>query len=189
MLCEMVAASASSGVALTMERLFLSNNGDEAGNQTGNQTGKGNHLALIDGRDSFDPALVASSGDVLRRLLWVRCHDVHQSVKAADWLLRDGNLSLVVMDLQLNPAHETRRIRSSVWYRLRALAKETATTLFVFSAEKQVPCAHSRHVLNRSLTIRDLDQSRREIAVSTVLEKSRGEREGIRREEGIRQRA
>ena len=39
-------------------------------------------LALIDGRDSFDPATAGNWR--LRNLLWIRCHNVLQAVKAAD---------------------------------------------------------------------------------------------------------
>src|SRR5437667_1937992 len=49
-------------------------------------------LALIDGRDSFD---VYDSG-ALQHLLWVRCEKASEAVKAADFLLRDGNFPLVI---------------------------------------------------------------------------------------------
>jgi hypothetical protein len=45
-------------------------------------------VALIDGRDSFDPATVRKCA--LRRLLWVRCHSAELAVKAADLLLAMG---------------------------------------------------------------------------------------------------
>src|SRR4051794_4731362 len=54
-------------------------------------------IALIDGRDSFDPS--GASADSLRHLLWVRCTKALDAVKAADLLLRDGNFPLVVLDL------------------------------------------------------------------------------------------
>src|SRR6202022_2511376 len=54
-------------------------------------------LALIDGRDSFDPS---ASGDAcLRHLLWVRCHKTFDAIKAADLLLRDGNFPLGCVEL------------------------------------------------------------------------------------------
>ena len=54
-------------------------------------------LALIDGRDSFDPC--GLDNDWLRHLLWVRCSKASEAVKAADLLLRDGNFPLVIVDL------------------------------------------------------------------------------------------
>ena len=74
-------------------------------------------VALIDGRDSFDPCALANS--ILRRLLWVRCTKALEAVKAADLLLRDGNFPLVVVDLILNSPEETlgRRYRGHAsWF-------------------------------------------------------------------------
>src|ERR1700730_2027152 len=64
-------------------------------------------LALIDGRDSFDPEGMGHL--YLRNLLWVRCHHAMEAVKAADLLLRDGNFPLVILALVLNAADELRK--------------------------------------------------------------------------------
>ena len=40
---------------------------------------------------------------VLSRLLWVRCRGAAEAMKAADLILRDGNLPLVLLDLAGNP--------------------------------------------------------------------------------------
>src|ERR1700680_232117 len=68
----------------------------------------GYFLALIDGRDSFDPEPLGNAR--LRNLLWVRCAHALDTVKAADLLLRDGNFPLVVLDLVLNASTELRKI-------------------------------------------------------------------------------
>src|SRR5262245_42960924 len=47
---------------------------------------RGQFLALVDGRDSFDVDAVESR--VLARLLWVRCHRAEEALSAADLLLR-----------------------------------------------------------------------------------------------------
>ena len=44
-------------------------------------------LALIDGRDSFDPQTTPQ--EMLPHLLWARCQNTAQAVQAADFLLRD----------------------------------------------------------------------------------------------------
>ena len=68
-------------------------------------------IALIDGRDSFDPSgSGAIDGSALRHLLWVRCRKATEAIQAADLLLRDGNFPLVLLDLVLNPMEELRRI-------------------------------------------------------------------------------
>src|SRR4051794_13942610 len=47
-------------------------------------TARGEVCALVDGSDAFSPASGAEAGIDLKRLLWVRCHNVDQSLKAAD---------------------------------------------------------------------------------------------------------
>src|SRR5205823_130630 len=74
-------------------------------------------VALTDGRDSFDPS--ESSEQMLARLLWVRCQTTAEAVKAADLILRDGNLPLVILDLRSNPVEELRKIPATTWYRLQ----------------------------------------------------------------------
>ncbi len=88
-------------------------------------------VALVDGRDGFDAANLAEEDRDW--VLWVRCRGAEQAVQAADLLLRDGNLEAVVLDLQLNPERELRRLPSSVWHRLRALAEASGRTLFGFT--------------------------------------------------------
>src|SRR6266496_3448709 len=68
-------------------------------------------LALIDGRDSFDPSASGRRGNgCLSYLLWVRCTKALEAIKAADLLLRDGNFPLVIVDLVLNAPEELRKI-------------------------------------------------------------------------------
>ena len=55
-------------------------------------------VVLIDGADGFDLASVEPAA--LTRLLWVRCRSAVEAVKAADLLLRDGNLPFVLLNLR-----------------------------------------------------------------------------------------
>src|SRR5438067_7481414 len=72
-------------------------------------------LAVIDGRDSFDPGALANF--VLRHLLWVRCTKAFEALKAADLLLRDGNFPLVIVERVINSPKELRKIPQTTWYR------------------------------------------------------------------------
>src|SRR5207302_9266837 len=56
-------------------------------------------VALIDGRDSFDPQPLGNA--CLRHLLWVRCNKAFEAIKAADLFLRDCHFPLVIVDLVL----------------------------------------------------------------------------------------
>jgi hypothetical protein len=91
----------------------------------------GRFLSLIDGGDSFD--VDAEEPEVLARMLWVRCRDAQEALKATDFVLRDRNLPVVVLDLKLNPATQLRRISGSVWHRFSRLAEQNGTTLLVIT--------------------------------------------------------
>jgi len=112
-------------------------------------------LALIDGRDSFDPASHGSSK--CTRLFWIRCHDAMQGVKCADLLLRDGNLPLVLLDLHRNPERELRRIPKSVWHRLRTEARDTGSTLLALNKIPLLPSPAVRIFLNTSFSLDHLE--------------------------------
>jgi hypothetical protein len=109
-------------------------------------------LALIDGRDSFD---VYNSG-ALQHLLWVRCEKASEAVKATDFLLRDGNFSLVILDLVLNPAGELRRIPATSWYRLQRLVEPTPAAFVVISRHNMVASARTKIVLENRWSLSDL---------------------------------
>ena len=109
-------------------------------------------LALIDGRDSFD---VYNSG-ALHHLLWVRCEKASEAVKATDFLLRDGNFPLVILDLVLNPVDELRRIPATSWYRLQRLVEPTPTAFVVLSRHNMVASARTKIVLENRWSLSDL---------------------------------
>ena len=111
-------------------------------------------LALIDGRDSFD---VCAAG-ALQHLLWVRCQKATEAVKAADFLLRDGNFPLVILDLVLNRAEELRRIPATSWYRLQRLVEPTPTAFVVMSRHNMVASARTKIVLENQWSLSDLSQ-------------------------------
>jgi hypothetical protein len=116
-------------------------------------------LALIDGRDSFDPASFASDQAALRHLLWVRCHQAVEAIKATDLLLRDGNFALVILDLVFNPAEELGKIPATSWYRLQRLVEVTSTACFVMSRRNLVSSAQVKIVLENAWALPHLEQS------------------------------
>ncbi|MGI8891596.1 MAG: hypothetical protein ACR2G0_12555 [Chthoniobacterales bacterium] len=113
-------------------------------------------LALIDGRDSFDPQ---SMGDhALPHLLWVRSRAAGEAMQAADLLLRDGNFPLVILDLVLNPVAELRRIPSSSWYRLQRLVEPAPTVFLVLTPRSLVNSAQWKLVLENRWTLGQLEK-------------------------------
>lgn len=106
---------------------------------------KNQFAALIDGRDSFDAATVEQS--TLDHLLWMRCRNAEEAVKCADLVLRDGNLSVVLLDLVLNPVTELRKIPAPTWYRFQRIVEESATTFLVLTPQPVVSPAEVRVTL------------------------------------------
>jgi hypothetical protein len=113
-------------------------------------------LALIDGRDSFDPLSIGNLS--LQNLLWVRCHNALEAVKATDLLLRDGNFPLVVLDLVLNPGEELRKIPQNSWYRLQRLVEPGATAFLVLTRRSIVSSAQWKLRLDNSWSLEHLDK-------------------------------
>ena len=153
-LSELSPAAPASGLSLVLAELLQN---DPAGGSPGSEP-----LALIDGHDSFDPASYGSAS--CARLLWVRCHDAEQSLRCTDLLLRDGNLPLLVLDLQLNPLTELRKIPTSSWYRLRNLAKQSGAALLIFTPVHLVPCAALQLTFHTSFTLTDLEKLRKDLS-------------------------
>lgn len=113
-------------------------------------------LALIDGRDSFDPEPLGNS--CLRHLLWVRCHNALEAMKSADLLLRDGNFPLVILDLILNASDEFRKIPQTSWYRLQRLVEPTSTAFLVLSRRGMVSSAQLKIILENAWTLQTFEQ-------------------------------
>lgn len=113
-------------------------------------------IALIDGADSFDPS--SSDNSALQHLLWVRCQKAFDAIKAADFLLRDGNFPVVIVDLVLNPVHELRKIPQTTWYRLQRLAEAVPSVCLVLNRQGIVTSAQLKIVLENSWTLSDLEK-------------------------------
>jgi hypothetical protein len=113
-------------------------------------------IALIDGRDSFDPCALASP--TLGQLLWVRCAKALEAVKAADLLLRDGNFPLVIVDLILNSPDELRKIPQTTWYRLQRLVESVPTACLILTRYELVNSAQLKLVLENSWNLETLEK-------------------------------
>ena len=116
-------------------------------------------VALIDGMDSFDPCPILPA--LLSHLLWVRCRNAEEALKAADLILRDRNLPLAILDLQMNPLAQLRKIPATVWYRWQRLVEHNNTTLLVLSPKPIVAGAHAKVFLKTRF---DLDAFQKDFA-------------------------
>ncbi len=116
----------------------------------------GRLMGLIDGCDSFD--LDGLEPSVLSRLFWVRCKTAEEALKAADILLRDRNLSLIVLDLKMNPAAQLRKISGTTWYRLQRIAKQSGTAFLALTPHPMIASAETRLILESRFTLDSLPE-------------------------------
>jgi hypothetical protein len=146
---------------------------------------KGERVVLIDGRDAFAPKGLPQSE--LRRLLWVRCQEGWEAIKAADLAIRDGNAPLVILLLTLNPAGELRRIPATAWHRLQMLAEKSAVTVTAFTPFAQIGCARLRVSVGGAFPLAGLHGPRAELLPALSLQVER--RKTGRNDEEIRRAA
>lgn len=101
-------------------------------------------VALVDSADAFDPA--SWPVDLLAHLVWVRC-TAATALAATDFLIRDANLGLLVLDLRHTPDRELRRTPATLWYRLQRAVEPTDLALVVITPRATVPSAQLRFTL------------------------------------------
>jgi recombination protein RecA len=101
----------------------------------GSATGREEECALVDASDTFDPWSAPSAGVDLRRLLWVRCVNLEQTLKATDLLLAGGGFGLVAVDLGSVPPNLGRRVPLASWFRFRRVVEHTPTMLVFLERE------------------------------------------------------
>jgi recombination protein RecA len=93
-------------------------------------------VALVDGRDRFDPRCAAAVGMDLSRLLWVRPPDEREALRASEILLGTRGLGLVLLDFAdgLSPLLAARF--TSAWPRLARQAAAANVTFVMLSRRR-----------------------------------------------------
>jgi hypothetical protein len=142
-------------------------------------TQRSTFLALIDARDSFDATALPAA--MLARLLWVRAGTAEHALKAADLLLRDGNLPLVVLDLRASPPAEVRRLPATSWYRLQRVVEPTATAFVVLTHQGLVSSARARLRLTARFALNAFERRQTELLQELDVAWVREQPERIRR--------
>jgi recombination protein RecA len=99
------------------------------------RTADGEACALVDARDSFDPYLASISGVALNQLLWVRCQNADQALRATDLLIQGGGFGLVAVDLSDIAPKIVRYVPLNAWFRFRRAVEDTPTILLVVEQE------------------------------------------------------
>lgn len=134
--------------------------------------------ALIDAGDCFDAGCAESAGVNLSRLLWVRCgkkqkrgptdrgkkpeccgaeerrmKPLEQGFKAADILIQNGGLGLIVIDLGEIDERLVRKIPLTTWFRFARVIEKQPTALVVFATypAAQSCAALTLHIKNSEI--------------------------------------
>jgi len=99
------------------------------------RTAEAEVCALVDGRDGFDPHAAEAAGVELKQLLWVRCRNIDQALRATDLLLQGGGFGLIALDLSDIPPETTRHVPLHVWFRFRRAVEDSPTVLMLLEQE------------------------------------------------------
>jgi hypothetical protein len=91
--------------------------------------------ALVDALDAFDPQ--SHEPPLLQHLVWVRCRTLDEAMHAADLLVRDANLALVMVDLRGVAGRALHGVPATTWYRLQRALERTDMAMVVFTAENR----------------------------------------------------
>jgi len=99
------------------------------------RTKDGEVCALVDARDSFDPPTANSAEVALDKLLWVRCQNIDQALRAMDLLIQAGGFGMVAVDLSDVPTRTVRQVPLNAWFRFRRAVEDTPTILLLLEQE------------------------------------------------------
>ena len=99
------------------------------------RTADGEVCALVDAQNSFDPLSAAAAGVALKQLLWVRCQNIDQALRATDLLIQGGGFGLVAVDLSDAPSRLARQVPLNAWFRFRRAVEDTPTILLLIGQE------------------------------------------------------
>jgi hypothetical protein len=121
-------------------------------------------VALIDGKNSFEPI------DDTNLLLWIRCENVSQAIRATDLIIRDGNIVLSILDLKQNEARELRKVPATAWYRLQRVTAEIGTTLLLITSHYISGSSYAALQINNPLQITDFTELSSSVSQSRVID-------------------
>lgn len=137
------------------------------------------HIGLIDAADEFEPA--DWDAVALRRVLWVRCTEAKKALRAADLLLRDGNLPLIVLDFQGVPDRQLRGIPTNVWHRFQRVVEQSGVALVALTRRPMVEGARVRIEVEAALHLGAMRVKRCDLAARMPVRVRQKTREALRR--------
>jgi hypothetical protein len=79
--------------------------------------------------------VASAAGVALERVLWVRCKNADQALRATDLLIQAGGFGLVAVDLSDIAPRIVRYVPLNAWFRFRRAVEDTPTILMVMEQE------------------------------------------------------
>lgn len=159
-LTELVSELTGSGGQLALTRLLVTT---RAARQ---------RVALVDGADGFAPHSVP--GDALRHLVWVRPVTLAETLAVADMLVRDGNYTVVVLDLRGIAARELLNTPKANWHRLQRAAESRPAAVLVQTTQGLVPAVPWRLALRTPQGLAARRMEREQLLAELTVETVRG---------------
>jgi recombination protein RecA len=123
----------------------------------GARTAQHEACALIDGSDSFDPSSAAAAGVELKNLLWVRCQNIDQTLRATDLLLQSGGFGFIAVDVSDISSKLVRHVPLDTWFRFRRAVEDTPAILLLLSRESNAKTCASLVLHLEGQAVRWLD--------------------------------
>ncbi len=117
--------------------------------------------ALVDCGGTFDPG--SQEPTAFPRLLAILCATAQQGLQTTDLLLRDGNLPLILLDLQASSLRSLGRIPANTWHRFQRLAEKSGAVLVVLTPQPLVEAARVRITMDRRWTLEAMRRRRSEL--------------------------
>ena len=107
------------------------------------------YCALVDAKDSFDPASADTAGANFSRLLWIRCGKskqklppLEQAFTTTDILLNSGGFGLVAVDLGDFSEQLVNKIPLATWFRFaRVVERQRTALVFIEKQQHARSCA------------------------------------------------
>ncbi|MGB0371048.1 MAG: hypothetical protein ACPGN3_06820 [Opitutales bacterium] len=120
------------------------------------------YAAIIDTQQTWNPSQLSS--EALRHILWVRCREQSQALRAADVLIRDENFRIILIDLRTLSHSALKRIPQSHWYRLQRIAQNQNSTLIAATSFPSIAASQLRIEIGAHLDLSSFHKKRSDLS-------------------------
>lgn len=135
-------------------------------------------VALVDASDGFSPE--EYEPDHLRHLVWARARGLRDALVVADILVRDGNYSVLILDLRDVATSDFNRTQKSVWHRLHRVAERQPAAVLIQTSQDSIPAVRWRLSLPNAWGLKQLKRPRVSLIADMPVSTTRGLQEVLK---------